>query len=156
MKNRAKFLFLLLPELFLLRPAGAGIAGYKSSEWNIKARELREAGLNSEGVTISAEPLFADALASRVFDKKDIVTRGIMPLALVIFNDNDYPVEVDVEYIALIHGEERHPALSPEEGVKRIPGKEKRRFGDATRKSADEEALKDFSEKHLKDKRIRP
>ena len=89
-ENLSKFL-LLLPGLILLWTAGAGMAGYKAREWNAKARELYAASLSSEGVTIAAEPLFTDALAARAFDKKDVVTRGIMPLALVIFNDNDYP-----------------------------------------------------------------
>ncbi len=156
MKNLSKFLLLLLPGLILLWTAGAGMAGYKAREWNAKARELYAASLSSEGVTIAAEPLFTDALAARAFDKKDVVTRGIMPLALVIFNDNDYPIEVDVESIELIRGEERYPALSPEEAVNRIFGKEKARPGTTTNKVANEEALKDFSAKYLKDAMIAP
>ncbi|MDM7997579.1 MAG: hypothetical protein QUT30_18050 [Acidobacteriota bacterium] len=156
MKTPAKFLLLLLPGLFFLWLAGAGVAGYKSREWNIKARELYAASLSSEGVTIAADPCFTDALAARVFDKKDIVTRGIMPLAIVIFNDNDYPVEVDVESIELIRGEERHPALPPEEAVNRVFGKERARLGNAANRTANEEALKDFSDKCLKDEGIAP
>jgi hypothetical protein len=34
--------------------------------------------------------LLHHALAAQVFDKDDIGTRGIMPLAIVIFNDNVY------------------------------------------------------------------
>ena len=147
MKNLSKFLLLLLPGLILLWSAGAGMAGYKSREWNAKARELYAASLSSEGVTIAAEPYFTDTLAGRVFDKKDVVTRGIMPLAIVIFNDNDYPVEVDVQSIELIRGEERYPALSPAEAVNRIFGKEKSSLGGASSKVANEEALRDFSDK---------
>ncbi len=47
----------------------------------------------SEAITIAIEPLFTDTLAAQVCDKKDTVTRGIMPLIIAIFNDNDFMAE---------------------------------------------------------------
>ncbi len=156
MNKQSKCLLLLLTGLILLWSAGAGLAGYKARDWSAKARELYTASLSSEGVTIAAEPYYTDALAARIFDKKDFVTRGIMPLEVVIFNDNDYPIEVDYLAIELIRGDERYRALAPEEVVNRIFGKEKSRLGGSTTKVANEEALKDFGNKLLKDDIIPP
>lgn len=156
MKKLSKFILLLMPGFILLGFAGAGMAGYKARDWSAKARERYTASLSSEGVTIAAEPYYSDALAARVFDKKDLLTRGIMPLEIVIFNDNDYPIEVDSLAIELIRGEERYRVLSPEEAVNRIFGKEKSPMSGAPAKVANKEALKDFSGKSLKDDMIPP
>ena len=50
--------------------------------------------------------LFSDALAAQAFDKNDIVSRGIIPLAVAIFNGNDFPVAVEGTTVELIHGED--------------------------------------------------
>src|SRR5437773_11461533 len=71
------------------------LAGYKARPWSIRPLESYPSRLTSEGVTIAVEPLFLDSLAAKVFDKNDMVTRGIMPVAILIFNENDFPVMVD-------------------------------------------------------------
>ncbi len=134
-------------------------AKYKGHPWTINARESYPASLTSEGVTIAVEPLFSDALAARVFDKTDIVTRGIMPLAVVIFNDNDFPVEVDGLSIELIHDSDHTKTLSPNEVVNRLFRKDKSwlpKVGRATRSELNEEALDDFDAKFLMDKTVAP
>jgi hypothetical protein len=62
----------------------------KQRSWQIRTADDYASRLTSEGVTIAVEPLFRDELAAVVFDKNDIVTRGIIPLAVVIFNGNDF------------------------------------------------------------------
>ncbi len=96
------------------------MAGYKARPWEIRAADTYASRLTSEGVTIAVEPLFRDDLAAAVFDKKDIVTRGIIPLAVVIFNGNDFPVRVDAETAELINGDDRLHTLQPVEVVARI------------------------------------
>lgn len=120
MKNRAHYLFLWLLGLVLAFATHPVFAGYKARPWSVRARESYPASLTSEGVTIAVEPLFTDALAGRVFDKPDMVTRGIMPLAVVIFNDNEFPIEVDGLSIELIRGNDHFRTLPPDEAVYRL------------------------------------
>jgi hypothetical protein len=154
MKNLSRLFLISLSGLALLWSSGAGMAGYKAREWNAKTRENYAASLTSEGVTIAAEPLFTDELAARIFDKKDIVTRGIMPLALIIFNDNDYPIEVDGLSIEMLQGDEHFRSLSPVDAANHLFGKEKSPLNRSTPGVANEEAFKDFNDKFLTDKTV--
>jgi len=134
--------------------------GYKARPWTINDRSSYPANLTSEGVTIAVEPLFTDALAARVFDKTDIVTRGIMPLAVTIFNDNNFPIEVDGLSIELIHENEHIRTLTPNEVVYRLFRKDKSWIPKVTqrmpRAELNEDALDDFDAKFLTDKVIDP
>ncbi len=114
--------FLIRNLLFVsfLLSTSAISAKYESRDWSVRSREDYQASLTSEGVTIAVEPLFKDELAGQVFDKDDIVTRGIIPLAIIIFNDNDFPIEVDGLSIELINGDDRLRTLSPNEVVYRL------------------------------------
>jgi hypothetical protein len=156
MKNLSKSLLLLFSGFVLLWSAGRCLAGYKARDWSPSARDSYAARLTSEGVTIAAEPIITDSLAARLFDKKDIVSRGIMPLAIIIFNDNDYPIEVDPLSIELIRGEERYRSLAPDEAVNRLFGKAASPLSGSSPKAANREALEDFSGKFLKDEAIPP
>jgi hypothetical protein len=156
MKDLSKLLLLLFLGFAFLGPSVQSLAGYKARDWSPGTRETYAARLTSEGVTIAAEPLFTDALAARLFDKKDIVARGIMPLAIVIFNDNDYSIEVDPLSIELVRGDERYRSLMPDEAVSRVYAKEKSMLSGSRAKAVNEEALEDFSAKFLKDDTIPP
>jgi hypothetical protein len=105
--------------LFLLA-VSALTAGYKIRPWRPRAMDSYPAQLTSEGVTIAVDPLFTDALASQVFDKPDIVTRGIMPLAVIIFNSNDFPVEIEGRSIELQLAGRRTRSLDPLSAVQII------------------------------------
>jgi hypothetical protein len=136
-------------------------ARYKIIPWSVKSRENYPAQLTSEGVTIAVEPLFTDALAARVFDKPDMVTRGIMPLAVLIFNDNGFPVEVDGLSAELIHESEHTLSLSPNEVVYRLFRKDrswlsKARIPRLSRSELNEDALDDFDAKFLMEKIVAP
>jgi hypothetical protein len=156
MKNFSRLILLSVFGVATIGSTGISLAGYKARNWSVNARESYPASLTSEGVTIAVEPLFTDALAARVFDKDDIVTRGIMPLAIVIFNDNDFPVEVDALSVELIQEEDHIRTLTPKEAVNRIYKKDKFRPGQSALKIADTNALRDFDEKFLMDKVIAP
>ena len=148
--------------LFFMLAAVSIFAGYKPRPWSVRPRDSYPASLTSEGVTIAVEPLFKDVLAAQVFDKKDILTRGIMPLSVVIFNDNGFPIEVDGLSIELIHEDDRIRTLSPNEVVYRLFKK-----GDKNvwlpqpipRVSGGElnrDALEDFDHKFLLSKTVGP
>jgi len=134
--------------------------GYKALPWTINERTTYPANLTSEGVTIAVEPLFTDALAARVFDKTDMITRGIMPLAVTIFNDNGFPIEIDGLSIELIHESEHIRTLAPNEVVYRLFRKEKSwipKVGQRVpRAELNEDALDDFDAKFLMDKIVGP
>jgi hypothetical protein len=114
MSSKIKLLrFVLLIEALLFLAALATPAGYKARPWSPRPIESYPAKLVSEGVTIAADPLFTDALAAQVFDKSDVVARGIMPLAIVIFNSNDFPVDVEGKSIELLQQEDRIHGVDP-------------------------------------------
>ncbi len=106
--------------IILVLCAGSGFGGYKARPWSPRPAESYAAQLTSEGVTIAVEPLYRDDMAAQVFDKNDMVSRGIMPLAVVIFNDNDFPVRVDGASIEVIAGDDHVRTLPPEEVATRI------------------------------------
>jgi hypothetical protein len=116
---RFGFLFAVL---FLLEPL-AMPAGYKARPWNPRAIESYPAKLVSEGITIAVDPLFTDALAAQVFDKTDIVARGIMPLAIIIFNSNDFRIEIEGQSIELQQQEDRIHGVDPDFAVQCIYNK---------------------------------
>ena len=136
-------------------------AKYKIIPWSVNDREHYPANLTSEGVTIAVQPLFTDELAARVFDKPDMITRGIMPLAVLIFNDNGFPVEVDGLTIELIHGSDHLKTLSPNEVVYRLFRKDrswlsKARIPKLPRSELNADALDDFDSKFLMEKIVAP
>jgi hypothetical protein len=136
-------------------------AKYKITPWSVQTRDHYPAQLTSEGVTIAVEPLFTDALAARVFDKPDMVTRGIMPLAVLIFNENDFPVEVDGLSVELLHASEHIRTMSPNEVVYRLFRKArswlpKARIPKLSRSELNEDALDDFDSKFLMEKIVAP
>jgi len=140
--------------------AGPALAGYKSRPWTPRSAESYSARLTSERVTIAAEPLYNDALAAQVFDKNDIVSRGIMPLAIVIFNDNDFPVRVEGASIEIITGDEHVHTLAPVDVAARIFQKSSKnifvsqspRLPGGERVNSD--ALADLEHKFLADKTV--
>jgi hypothetical protein len=136
-------------------------AGYKARPWSPKPPDQYAARLTSEGITIGVEPLFKDSLAAQAFDKKDMVTRGIMPLGLAIFNDNDFAVEVEGASIELVNGDGHIHTVLPGEVARRVfqkggkswvPNPLPRQSGEKT----DEDALGDLEHKFLGLKLIGP
>ncbi len=162
MTRKARFFLsirLALPALLL---AGTtAMAGYKARPWTPRALESYPARLASEGVTIALDPLYRDMLAAQVFDKDDMVTRGIMPLGIIIFNDNDFPVTITTGSIELIQGDEHVHTLLPNEAAQRLFAKGGRnvwipqpvpRMPSANNVNRD--ALDDLDHKFLNDKII--
>jgi hypothetical protein len=156
MKTNVHLSLISFLAITLLSSAGISVAGYKARGWTPDSRESYPASLTSEGVTIAAFPLINDALAARVFDKNDMVTRGIMPLAIVIFNDNDFPVEVDPLSIELIAENEHIRTLTPKDAVNHLYKKDKYNLGTGALRIADDKAFRDFNNKFLMDKVIAP
>jgi len=159
MNIQKTLVFICLLGLLPLWPVASILAGYKARPWDIGPRDTYPASLTSEGVTIAVQALFNDTLAARVFDKSDVITRGIMPLAVIIFNDNDFPVEVDGLSIELIHGEEHIHSLSPNEVVGRLFRKDSTwlpRVSRAPRSELNTAALNDFDSKFLMEKVVAP
>jgi hypothetical protein len=138
----------------ILLSALFALAGYKTRPWSIRPAESYAARLTSEGVTIAVEPMFQDALAAQFFDKNDIVTRGIMPVAVAIYNQNDFPVMVQGTSVELICGEDRVRTLFPNEVVPRLFAKGKnvwlpQPIPRTSNDQSNREAIEDFDHKFL-------
>jgi hypothetical protein len=161
MRERARYFRRgwLLGLTFILA-AAASFAGYKARPWTIRPRESYPASLSSEGITIAVEPLFKDALAAQVFDKNDMVTRGIMPLAVVVFNDNNFPIVLRSTSIELIQGDDHLHTLPVNEVVHRLFQKGSKGtwipqpFPRINVDKGNQDALEDFSHKFLDDKMV--
>ena len=156
MKKRFLFIFAVI-----ITVAGTGLARYKAPKWEPGQRENYPAFLTSEGVTIAVEPLYTDELAARVFDKKDMITRGIMPFAVVIFNENGFPVDVSGLDIELIHKDRpniRIKTMSPNEVTWRLSKRDKKwqtqRIPRLSQNELDRDMLEDFDDKFLMTKTV--
>jgi hypothetical protein len=101
--------------LVLMAAAHFALAAYKPRPWVPRPRTAYAATETSQGITIAVDPLYQDALAAQVFDKTDVVSRGIMPLGIVVFNDNDFPVQIDGDSIEWLQQDERARTLEPEQ-----------------------------------------
>ncbi len=135
---------------------GFALAGYKARPWSPRTPDTYPARLTSEKITIAAEPVILDAQAAQVFDKNDIVTAGIMPLAIIIFNDNDFPVRVEALSIEVIEDDRHVHTLVPGEVVYGLFKKGRRDVWGVpssriptSRDIGNPEALKDFELKFL-------
>jgi hypothetical protein len=153
MKINSGFIFialLFISPLWILESMGAE---YKTRSWTMGARETYPASLTSEGVTIAIDPLYTDVLAARVFDKEDMVTRGIMPFAVLIFNDNDFPIEVQGPSVELIREKDHIHTMYPYEVVYRLFTKSKEWINQPipkpSRSGLNKNALDDFDHKFL-------
>ncbi len=141
-------------------------AGYKVRQYAPLPIESYPSRLSSEGLTVAVEPMFTDALAGKAFDKKDIVARGIMPLAIIILNGNEFAVEVAASTIELLISGNRIRSLSPERAFQQIFGqtpipREVRipspvPIPRITVYKSNAAALDDFNYKYLGIKRIEP
>jgi hypothetical protein len=158
MKNILRLLLTGFLALAIMDSVDSGWAKYKARTWNAGPRKSYSASLTSEGVTIAVEPLFTDALAAQVFDKNDMITRGIMPMAVLIFNDNDFPIEVDGMSIELIHKDQHIRTMPPNEVVYRLFRKDKtwtnQPMPKLSRTDLNQDALEDFDNKFLMKKTV--
>jgi len=151
--------------LFLLLLSFPVSAAYKIRPWNPRPVETYPARFAGEGITIAVDPLFTDALAAQVFDSKDMIARGIMPLAIVIFNSNSYAVDVEGASVELITGGDHLRTLDPINVVQRLfEGKAGRGFVIQVPlpiprikiMQSQPQACQDFNQKYLAIKRVEP
>jgi hypothetical protein len=156
MKKMPLFIFVVV-----IAVAATGLARYKAPAWEPGPIESYRAFLTSEGVTIAIEPLYTDELAARAFDKKDMITRGIMPFAVVIFNDNSFPVEIsglDIELISKERPDVRIKTMSPNEVTWRLSQRDKKwqtqRVPRMSQNELDRDMLDDFDKKFLMKKAV--
>jgi hypothetical protein len=151
--------------LLILVAVPAAYAAYKARPWTPRAVDTYPSRLASEGVTIAADPLFTDALAGKVFDKGDVVSRGILPVAVIISNNNDFLIEVEGGAIELILGEEQLTTLEPERVVQRLFSESREPSPirnpipipvPRNTRQQNKDALTDFNYKFLRTRRVEP
>jgi len=141
-------------------------AGYKARPYVPLPIESYASRLTSEGLTVAVVPMFTDALAAKTFDKKDIVSSGIMPVAIVISNNNGFAVDVSGDSIELLVKGDHIRPVRPEQAIMRIfqhtlPTQEVRvpspvPFPRIAIYRSNADALDDFNYKHLGVKRTEP
>ena len=147
--------------VLILAAAATGMARYRAPAWEPGPRESYPAFLTSEGVTIAVEPLYTDRLAARAFDKDDMITRGITPFAVVVFNDNNFSVEVPGLDIELIHKDRpniRIKTMPPNEVTWRLSQRDRtwhtQRIPRISPRDLDRNMLEDFDDKFFMNKTV--
>ncbi len=150
----------------VLACTGFSFAGYKARRYEALPIDSYPCRLTSEAVTVATDPMFSDQLAAKAFDKKDIVSSGVMPVAIIISNKNKFPVEFNGFSIELLVKEDHIRPLTPEQAVMQIfqYGRTQREVRipspvpfpriEITRVNSD--AFDDFTYKHLGIKRVEP
>ncbi len=150
----------------ILACAWLSFAGYKARRYEARPIDSYPCRLTSEGLTVAADPMFSDQLAAKAFDKKDIVSSGVMPVAIIISNKNKFPVEINGFSIELLVKEDRNRPLTPEQAVMqifryrrterevRIPSPIPFPRIEITKVNTD--AFDDFTYKHVGIKRVEP
>ena len=148
--------------------AGALIPGYDSVE--IRAKEAREyaAHQESQNLVIAAYPCDTRYKARQLFDTDKFARKRILPVLIVVENNNDFVVSLDGRAIFLIDGagthhrpmhyldvladlnNKRRPPISTFPAP--VPG----RRGSRRIKVASEEMLADFEQKDFGEKLIAP
>ena len=148
--------------------AGTAALGYKSVE--IRAKEAREyaAHQESQNLVIAAHPCDTRHEARKLFDTDKFARKRILPVLIVVENNNDFVVSLDGRAIFLIDpagnqhrplhyldvladlNDKRRPPIS--DFPPRVPG----RRGSRTRKIASQEMLADFEQKSFGEKLIAP
>lgn len=148
--------------------AGAVAPGYKPVE--IRAKEAGQYAAHQEfqNLTIAAYPCDTRHKARQLFDTDKFAKKRILPVLIVVENNNDFVVNLDGRAIFLIDSagtqhrpmhyldvladlnNKRRPPISEIEP--RAPG----RRGNRKRRLASEEMLSDFEQKAFGDKLIAP
>ena len=132
------------------------LAAYRVLHWSPRPVTSYPSQQTSEGITIAAEPLFTDALAAKAFDAKGMVSRNILPVAVIVHNSNDFAIEVSGASIELLLGEDHLKTLEPDKALERLYGRTKRVTPPPSRvpfprpapvSTAPKEAKLDFSQK---------
>jgi hypothetical protein len=150
----------------VLACAWLSFAGYKARRYEALPIDSYPCRLTSEDITVAIDPMFSDQLAAKAFDKTDIVSSGVMPVAIIISNKNRFPVEFNGFSIELLVKEDHIRPLTPEQAVRqifqyrrterevRIPSPVPIPRIEITRVNSD--AFDDFTYKHLGIKRVEP
>ncbi|GAB4231869.1 MAG: hypothetical protein Kow00109_04140 [Acidobacteriota bacterium] len=157
-RREARRKWLALAVVTALTPAFVG-AGYKAREPQLKAPRDYPARQEFQGLVIAAEPFLSKKrIEKELFDTDKILEIGLFPLVLIIQNQNDFPVEINLEAVQLISPDGEILNSVPYEdvlfrllqlerkirpGYSPLPGRVKI----AIQQCADPEMLDDFSRK---------
>lgn len=144
--------------------AASPALAYKGRPFSPRPIGEYPAALASEGLTIGVSPLYSDSLAAKVFDIRDMVKRGIMPLLIIISNDNDFAVDIDGFSVELQLKGNRIAPVGPDQAVIRLFARSRTNrevrvpspvpFPRVAVSSSDRSAYDDFGQKHLGMKRV--
>lgn len=78
-----------------------------------KKIEAYVAHQEAQGLAIAIDPCFSDAQANGVFEYKNLLSRGILPVLAVIENRGQHTVRIEGQTIYLITSNREFPSLEP-------------------------------------------
>lgn len=105
-QNLPKRLVFLLSLFCLTLPSlldpSSMLAKYKKIEVKINPPNFYPSHLSQEELTIAADPYWDEEKIGQVFDLKDLLTRGILPIHVIIENGSAHPIAVNERAIQLL------------------------------------------------------
>ncbi len=134
-------------------------AGYKIKEPSIKAALEYPAHQDFQKLVLAAQPFLTEDESLELFDTKKLYERNIMPVLVVVQNNNDFAVRLESQDIYLIDKNETNvPSIPYEEVLVRIALKNPRGAEPQIliRQIKDKNLLADFEHKAFGKKLIAP
>ena len=138
------------------------LAGYKAKEIKVQPALEYDARQDFQNIVISAYPSETKGKTLELFDTDKLHEKGVLPVLIVVENNNDFAVRIHEEDIVLVGGEEGHASTIPySEVLLHITLKEGRssystRPEMLIKKKVDRKMVIDFEHKAFGEKLIAP
>ena len=89
------------------------LAGYKAKEIKVQPALEYDARQNFQNIVISAYPSNTKGKTLELFDTDKLHEKGVLPVLIVVENNNDFAVRIHEEDIVLVGGEEGYASTIP-------------------------------------------
>ncbi len=137
-------------------------AGYKIKEFKPKPAKDYVAHQDFQKLVIAADPRLTEASVLELFDTKKLLDKLIMPVVIVIENNNDFAIRVRAEDILLLDSDGAQiPGMPYDEVLLRLTlknhlGTYSGRKEILVRQVGNKDMVKDFEHKYFGEKLIAP
>jgi len=138
------------------------LAGYKIKEFKPKPAKEYAAYQDFQKIVIAAEPRLTEPSVLELFDTKKLLNKLIMPVVVVVENNNDFAIRIRAEDILMVDSTgARIPGMPYDEVLLRISlkghlGTYSSRKEILIRQVGDKNMVMDFEHKYFGEKLIAP
>lgn len=138
------------------------LAGYKIKEFKPRPAKEYPAHQDFQKLVIAADPRLTESGVLELFDTKKLLDRMIMPVVIVIQNNNDFAIRISAEDILLVDSNGTQvPGMPYDEVLLRITVKQQLatysgRKEIVLQQVRDKDMVRDFEHKYFGEKLIAP